>query len=131
MLHDRLSTTHKALRWGIWWVALIGWTALLVTTQAAVVVDTVVPDQDLSFWVSKTGHVCGYAFLSVLVAFLPVRLGWRVAWWLFLVLHAGLTEFVQLFVEKRHGSLRDVGLDVCGIMLGWVLLLAWRRLRRP
>jgi VanZ family protein len=131
MPQDHVPTTHKALRWGIWWLALGGWTALLVTTQAATVVATVVPDQDLRFWVAKTGHVFGYAILSVLAGYLPVRFGWRVAWWLFLVLHAGLTECIQLFVPGRYGSSRDVGLDLCGIMLGWVLLLAWQRLRRP
>jgi VanZ family protein len=81
--------------------------------------------------VSKTAHVCGYALLSIFAGCLPVRVGWRVAWWLFLVLHAGLTEFIQLFVDGRSGTLRDVGLDLSGIMLGWVLLSAWQRHRRP
>jgi VanZ family protein len=131
MPQDRVPTTHAVLTWTLWWLALAGWTALLVTTQAAMVVATVVPDDDMRFWVAKTAHVCGYALLSVLVGNLPVRFGYRVAWWLFLVLHAGLTECIQLFVPGRTGSRRDVGLDLCGIMLGWVLLLAWRRLRRP
>jgi VanZ family protein len=124
------TSAHKFLRWAVWWLALAGWTALLVTTRSAAVVESVVPDQDLRFWVAKTAHVAGYTVLSVLVGCLPVRFGWRIAWWLFLVLHAGMTEFIQLFVEGRTGSLRDVGLDLCGIILGLVLLSAWRRLRR-
>jgi hypothetical protein len=125
--------THKAIRWVLWWLALAVWTAMLVTSQAAQAVTAVVPDQDMGFWVSKVGHVAGYALLSILAGCLPVRFGWRIVWWLFVILHAAATEFIQysqIISDDRHGSWRDVGLDVCGVILGWLLLLAWRRLRR-
>jgi VanZ family protein len=124
------ASGQKVLRWALWWLALAGWTTLLVTTQAAAVARTVVPHDDLRFWVAKTVHVLGYATLSVLVGCLPVRIGWRIAWWLFLVAHAVLTEYIQLFVPGRFGSPRDVALDVSGVILGLALLLAWQRLRR-
>jgi VanZ family protein len=118
-----------AFRWAVWLVALGVWTALLLSSQAPAVVDAVVPDP-WQFTLSKAGHVSAYAFLSVLTGFLPGRPAVRVALWLFLLGHACLTEHLQLFVPGRHGSLRDVGLDAVGIALGWVVLAAWRRLRR-
>jgi hypothetical protein len=127
------NSIHKALHWALWWLALAVWTAMLVTSQGAQAVTAVVPDQDMGFWVSKVGHVGGYTVLSVLAGCLPVRFIWKLFWWSFLVLHAAGTEFVQysqIISDDRHGSWRDVGLDVCGIILGWLLLLAWKRLRR-
>jgi VanZ family protein len=118
------------LRWTLWWIALCVWTALLVTAQGPSVVASVVPDHQLPVWVSKAGHVIGYAVLAVMVGSLPVRPAIRNAWWLFLVSHACLTEWIQTFVEGRTGSLRDVLLDVLGITLGLLVLQCWQLLRR-
>jgi VanZ family protein len=119
-----------AFRWAVWLLALCVWTALLLSSQAPVVVDAVVPD-DWQFTVAKCAHVSAYAFLSFLTGCLPVRPALRIVLWLFLLCHAGLTELLQLFVPGRYGSLRDVGLDAVGIALGWAVLGAWQRLRRP
>ncbi len=124
-----LSAGQKALRWALWWIVLAVWTWMLLSPEAPHAVAAVV-SHDLHFWVSKSGHVAGYTVLAVLAGCLPVRFGFRVGWWLFLVGHAGLTEWIQLYVPGRGGSIRDVGLDVLGITLGLLLLLAWRRFRR-
>jgi hypothetical protein len=127
------TSVNRVFRWALWWLALAAWTAMLVTSQAAQAVTAVVPDQDMGFWVSKVGHVVGYMVLSILAGCLPVRFGWRIVWWLVVILHAGMTELIQysqIISDDRHGSWRDVELDVSGIILGWLLLLAWRRLRR-
>jgi VanZ family protein len=82
------------------------------------------------FWVVKTGHVSAYALLSLLTGCLPLAPGPRAGMWLLLFGHACLTEYIQLFVPGRYGSLRDVGLDSVGIALGWAVFTAWRHLRR-
>jgi hypothetical protein len=124
-----LTTAQTFFRWGLFCLALGVWTYLLLSARAPGAVATVVP-ADQRFLVAKTGHVAGYAVLAILVGFLPVRLSPRIAWWLFLVVHGGLTEYLQQFVPGRTASVRDVGLDVLGITLGLAVLLLWHRSRR-
>lgn len=117
-----LTTAHPFL-----FVAfLTAWTIALLSP---------VPDQSArrvlgsAFWVFVFGkglHVSGYAFLTVLGG--SVR-GWRPAWVLAgLVVHGGVTEYFQQFVG-RTGSIRDVGLDAAGVLLGGLVLLAVRAAR--
>ena len=124
-----MTPLQKTLRWGLWWVALSVWTVLLLSPRAPHAVAVVVGDSEAHFWVSKAAHVCGYAVLSILVGFLPVGKRSRIAWWLFLVFHGGMTEYIQQFVG-RHASVRDVGLDLAGITLGLAVLWMGRRLQR-
>jgi VanZ family protein len=123
-----LTLQQKAIRWCLWWLALAAWTAVLLSSRAPAVVDAVVPSA-LHFWVAKAGHVCTYALLSALAGFMPA--GWRsqAALRLLLVCHGAATEYLQTFVPGRTGSVRDVGLDAAGVMLGWAAWWAWRRLR--
>jgi VanZ family protein len=131
MTHDCSPTSaRKLLLWGLWCLTLAVWTSMLVTSQAAYAVSAVVPDDETGFWVAKSGHVAGYALLSILAGCLPIGCVGRGLCRVFLVFHAGMTEYIQLFVPDRHGSWRDVGLDIVGIMLGLVLLSLWRRLRQ-
>ena len=120
---------QRVLHWSLWWLALAVWTWMLVSPQAPRAVEAVVPYQSMQFWVSKCGHVGGYLVLTILAGCLPVRRSFHIAWWLFLVGHACLTEWIQTFVPGRFGSIDDVGLDVLGITLGLLVLLAWHRLR--
>lgn len=74
------------------------------------------------FWMAKGLHVVGYAFLTLLARLLPIP---RMYFWLvilFLLLHGIATEVGQRFVAGRTGSLRDVILDWCGVLLGLILL---------
>ena len=74
------------------------------------------------FWLAKSLHVCAYAFLTVLAGLLPVG---REYFWgavALLLLHGIGGEIGQTFVNGRHGSVRDVGLDWVGVVLGLVAL---------
>jgi VanZ family protein len=119
----------RIVLWGSWLLILAAWTALLLSPRAPGVVASIIPEA-LRFWVAKGAHVSAYALLSVLTGCLPVRWGVRLCCWLVLVGHGALTEYLQLYVPGRTGSLRDVGLDVGGIVLGLLVLMAWRRRRR-
>ena len=78
------------------------------------------------FVAGKMLHISAYAFLTVLAGLLT--LSTRHRWWLLglLSFHGFATEFFQQFVN-RGASLRDVGLDHIGIVLG--LMAGWRRWR--
>jgi VanZ family protein len=84
---------------------------------------------DLKFLFAKALHASAYAFLTVLVSFLPVR---RAIFWAVvavLALHAVGTEVGQTYVPNRHGSARDVLIDWAGIVVG-LLMLRWWPARR-
>jgi VanZ family protein len=86
---------------------------------------------DWKFWLSKFLHVCGYAFLTVLASWLPLR---RPYFWgvvAFLALHAIGTEIGQSYVPNRHGSVRDVVIDWVGIGMGLLALRWWKASREP
>jgi VanZ family protein len=124
----RPETTAKAMvhpvwRWLTWSLFLAAWTTALLTTFPVRVQESLIPPEG-HFVSAKALHVGAYAFLAGFIAWLPIRGRWR---WLLvavLSLHAFATEFFQQFVEERTASLRDVGIDHVGILLG--LLLTWR-----
>jgi hypothetical protein len=103
-----------------WWLCVALWTIGLLSTTPAHVNRQLFPTS-VGFSVSKTVHVAVYAFLCTLIPFLGVR-RWPLL--VFLSLHACATEYVQQWVPERTGSLRDVGLDHLGLLLG--LTLSWR-----
>lgn len=76
--------------------------------------------------VRKLGHVIEYFILAVTVAF-PLYVNsfrgkkWNICVAVFCVLFAALDEFHQSFVAERGPSIRDVGIDSIGILLGIVL----------
>jgi VanZ family protein len=117
------ETDSPGIRWALWSLCVAAWTALLVTTAPVHVMDQVLP-ATATFPVAKTGHVVGYAFLTVLSAWLRVRGDRRWLLLAFLSLHGMATEYVQTFVPERHGSWVDVGIDHLGIALG--LMLSWK-----
>jgi VanZ family protein len=85
---------------------------------------------ELAWWevaIRKVGHVAGYAVLCFL-------------WWWALVgtvsrplavaaavslVYAASDEYHQTFVDNRHGSPVDVGIDAIGIALA-CLVVSWR-----
>lgn len=93
-------------------------------------VSQAIPDE-WKFWLAKGLHVCGYAFLTLLAAWLPIP---RSFFWLViagLLLHGIATEVGQSYTANRHGSARDVVLDWIGVGLGLLVLAALNRLRSP
>jgi len=98
------------------------WTTALLTTFPVEMSHRVLPE-GYRFSAAKTLHVSAYAFLTLLAAWLPVRVRWRWLCVAFLSLHGFATEYLQTFVG-RGGALTDVGLDHIGILLG--LLIGWR-----
>jgi VanZ family protein len=86
--------------------------------------------REWKFWLAKGLHVAGYAFLTLLAAWLPVP---RTLFWLViagLLLHGIGTEVGQTFTANRQGSARDVVLDWVGVGLGLLVLAGAKRLRR-
>ena len=109
---------------------LVAWTCALwspVPQESAR--DTLGSDWHV-FLFGKGLHVSVYAFLTVLGGTVR-RFGNRWVWVLpTLIAHAGLTELVQPYVG-RTGSLRDVGLDTIGVVIGGLIVWALRRRSRP
>lgn len=117
------TTTTITRRWAIWGVCVAGWTLALLTPWPVEVAQELLPPPS-EYPMGKVLHVCAYAFLTILSAWLGVRGPRRWLLIVFLSLHGGLTEFFQTFIPLRTGSLFDVGLDHLGILLG--LLLSWK-----
>jgi hypothetical protein len=123
------------LRWGLWLACVVVSTALLVGPSLALALRRQIdtgenPSLDFNFFLlSKLFHVSDYALMAVLTAWLPAPRRLRGLLLLFLSAHAMGTEFIQLFVATRTGTLHDIGLDHVGIALG--LALTWKWWRQP
>jgi VanZ family protein len=119
-----LGKLGATTRWVIWLVFSGAWTVALLTPHPVHIAHAVLPD-DNAFYFGKTLHVAAYAFLVVLTSWLLVTN--RVRWMLLACLsfHAFATEFLQNYVPERSGSLRDVGLDHLGLVLGLLLTFPW------
>jgi len=84
-------------------------------------------DEELAWWTviaRKLGHISGYALLTALWAWAlagvvrrPVLLAGAIA-----LAYACTDELHQSFVETRHGTPIDVGVDAIGIGLAAVLI---------
>jgi VanZ family protein len=88
------------------------------------------------FYIRKTGHVVGYAILSILLfrawrATLPAMSSakWTLRWANIAILGtalvASLDEWHQHFIPSRTGRWQDVALDTCGGIAAQVLLFLW------
>jgi hypothetical protein len=115
---------RRALRELIWLVYFVAWTCALLMPM---------PQNSMGAWewvadhkyvIAKTLHVLAYALLAVLSGALRVPCRFRWILLFVIMVHAPVTELLQLHVEGRTGALSDVGLDHLGIALG--LLLTWK-----
>lgn len=103
-------------------------TAALLRPEPALASRELLPP-DAEYPAAKAVHITAYALLVLLLALSR----WpREVTWLglgLISLHAAWTEVGQTFVPGRYGSLRDVGFDHVGILIGLALawLLCWRR----
>jgi VanZ family protein len=88
------------------------------------------------FYIRKTGHVIGYATLSILLfrawrATFPAinHARWTMRWACIGILGtaivASLDEWHQSFIPTRTGRWQDVVLDTCAGIAAQVLVLMW------
>ena len=113
-------------RWLVWTLFCIALTAALV---APVPSPEELPLGELlvsrRVLVAKSVHVVAYAMFAMLSGWLPVALRWRLFLMFFLMLHAVSTEFIQLHLSYRSGTLSDVLWDCLGIAVGFGLSWRW------
>jgi hypothetical protein len=121
-MRHRLEMTHLGVFAGF----LIAWTIALLVRVPHESAERVLGNKDNLFLFAKSVHICAYAYLTVLGG--TVAMFGRRWWWVLpgLVLHGGLTEFLQNFTG-RTGRIEDVGLDSIGIALGTLAILGWRQ----
>lgn len=106
--------------WLAWTSFLVLVTWALLSPQPPKVGAAVLPSS-MTFGVSKAIHLGVYFTLAVTIVYLPASLFLRRGVWTLLAIHAGATEYLQQFVEGRSGSIRDVGINLTGLILGMVL----------
>jgi VanZ family protein len=91
--------------------------------------------EGLAWWeevARKVGHVCGYALLTGLWSWAlrdavsrPVGIAAAIS-----LAYAASDEYHQTFVEDRHGTPVDVGIDAVGVALAALALsVRWSRPR--
>ena len=102
------------------------------SAELAVSADTI------HFYVRKAGHMTEYFLLAVAISFPLYVYGVRGIWLVILagiicVGFAGLDEYHQSFVADRGPSLRDVGIDSIGALIGILVVQAfcWSTLHNP
>lgn len=117
-----------AVGWAAWLLALACWTAALLSPEPPRTGAEVLPPSWL-VWVAKSLHVSAYACFAFAAGWLTPARRARGALWGGLALHGALTEWGQLYVDGRTGSLRDVLLDVGGVLLGSLAASAFARKR--
>jgi VanZ family protein len=106
------------------WLPVVVWAGVIFAFSSVPSLST-----ELGIWdtiLRKLAHLGEYALLGALLdrALRRPQLVVAVA---LAGLYAVTDEVHQLFVEGRHGSPLDVGIDTLGALLG---VLLWRRVRR-
>lgn len=115
-------------RWWLWSALLILWTVGLLLPESGT---RPIAFGDIShtkrLYIAKTVHVFVYLLLTILASHQHFALRGRL--WLLaaLMIHAPLSELLQLFVANRSGRFLDVGLDYAGVAIG--MIVTWRMWR--
>ncbi len=129
------------LGWFLWGVLLVVWTVALLRPEPVTIQENVVPSH-WRYFLAKGFHVGIYAILAIWGGYLvslatSVSLGAIMAgntmgagigyralafFGLILLLHGAISEIMQTFTSKRHGSVVDVLWDGLGIVVGNVVL---------
>lgn len=108
---------------------LIAWTIALLLPVPQESAEKVLGDDFGVFLFGKSLHIGSYAFLTLLggtIAYFGRRWWWVVPT---LFVHGAAIETIQPFVG-RTGRVVDVVLDSIGIVLGALVIVAWRHFRR-
>jgi VanZ family protein len=108
-----------------WWLALALLSYGLLSPTPPQVGAAILPEH-LTFWASKSVHLGAFAFLATVVGLLAITPRHQRLLWGLLVAFAGVSEYLQTFVEGRYGCWPDVGINLTGITLGVGLALGWR-----
>lgn len=94
--------------------------------------------RSIEFYVRKAAHMTEYCLLAIAISFPLYVYGVRGIWLILLagvicVGFAGLDEYHQSFVASRGPSVRDVGIDSIGVLIGILLVQAfcWSTLHNP
>ena len=116
----------------------------IVETKNEILASDKSPDQlsqeasGIEFYVRKAAHMTEYCLLAISISFPLYVYGVRGIWLMLLagfvcVGFAGLDEYHQSFVNARGSSVRDVGIDSCGALIGILLVQAfcWSTLHTP
>ena len=116
----------------------------IVETKNEILASDKSPDQlsqeasGIEFYVRKAAHMTEYCLLAISISFPLYVYGVRGIWLMLLagfvcVGFAGLDEYHQSFVNARGPSVRDVGIDSCGALIGILLVQAfcWSTLHTP
>jgi hypothetical protein len=136
---EQASSSVKPWRWVVWFAFLLAWSAALLVPTSLILnmlggggeeakpVHIRIIDHK---YFGKSLHVAAYAFAAMLTGWLglPRRGRWLLL--LFWSLHAFGSEAGQYLLRDytyRFGSLRDVGLDHIGLLIGVALTWRWWR----
>ncbi|MCI0683653.1 MAG: VanZ family protein [Gemmataceae bacterium] len=113
-------------RWLVWLLFFAAWTVALTapvpSAEELPLGELLVTRRVL---VAKAVHIAAYALFAILTGWLRVASRWRPLLMFFLMLHAVATEFVQLHLSYRTGTLGDVLFDCLGIAVGCGLSWPW------
>jgi VanZ family protein len=112
--------------WSTWAIVTVAWTASLVLPVTGPAFGDTEEMRNLTRLVfAKTAHIMAYAGWAFFTGWLQSPLKIRIFLLMFLMAHAVGTEWVQLYVEHRFGSLRDAAFDQLGILIGVVAGFRW------
>ena len=106
---------------GAWrWAPVVLWAGVIFALSSIPSLGTGLGTWDLVL--RKLGHVAEFALLGALV--------WRAAgsWWIAVALasaYAVTDELHQSFVEGRHASAWDWGIDSVGVVVGVAVVMRW------
>ena len=114
------------------WAPVVVWAGLIFALSATPNL-VFMPDAGADFVVRKLGHMAVFGILALLLwRALATTTSWRRPWaWglVLAILYAATDEWHQAFVETRHPSLLDVGIDAAGALIGVAAVLIVRILR--
>jgi VanZ family protein len=120
----RKFNNRSAWRWLALGLYVLVLTTALVLPAAAVGNWPAQLSLDQKKFIAKSGHVCAYALMTILSGWLRVPVRFRLLLLFFLMAHAAATEWIQLNLSHRDGTVQDVVLDHLGIAAG--LIVSWR-----
>ncbi len=89
---------------------------------------------DFSFLIRKLAHFTEYFILGLLLCILYIETIKPTKPWLIVIIHGTITasvdETIQLFTPNRSGEIRDVLIDLSGVIIGMILTQLWiKRIR--
>ncbi len=80
---------------------------------------------DFSFLIRKLAHFTEYFILGLLLCILYIEIIKPNKLWLIVIIHGAITalidETIQLFTPNRSGEVRDVLIDITGVIIGMIL----------